>query len=107
MRRLSHLENVNRLKITEGEDMVLYLSSSHNIESVKRKRKILEYYDAIMKDRPHLTIDGVSTIKNVFEFISSPNQSSVFEFNQGTSSGDKTPENLNEIIAQNINYLEK
>ena len=41
MRRLAHLENVSKLKVSEAEEMVLLLVEPLNIEHMKKKRQAL------------------------------------------------------------------
>ena len=53
-----------------------------------------------MTDKPHLTIESLSTIKNVFDFIASPNQTSAFSFN--TPQNDDKNASLDDIITKNI-----
>ena len=68
MRRLAHLENVSKLKVSEAEEMVLLLVEPLNIEHMKKKRQALEYYDTVMKDKLHMTILGLTMAKNVLSF---------------------------------------
>ena len=65
MRRLAHLENVNRLKVTESEDTILLLAEPFNIDHLKKKRQVLDYYDAVMKDKLHMTILGMGVAQNI------------------------------------------
>ena len=44
------------------------LSEPLNIDHMKKKRLITEYYDAAMKDKLHMTILGLNVAKNVLSF---------------------------------------
>lgn len=65
MRRLAHLENVNNLKVTDAEDKVLLLAEPLNIDHLKKKRQVLDYYDAVMKDKLHMTVLGLNVAQNI------------------------------------------
>ena len=71
-----------KLKLSYEEEMLQNLSEPIGIEKVKKKRKILEYYDSVMKGKLHLTISGLKTAKNIFNLVIDDNFSSL---NRGSS----------------------
>ena len=66
MRRLSHLEHINSLKITQDEDLIINLAEPINLLHAQRRRKMLNYCESIMKGRTHLTIGSINIIKTIF-----------------------------------------
>ena len=65
LRRIAHLEEVNKGLVSEGEDACIYLTEDQNIEEVKSRRKIIDYYDKIVQGTP-LTMQNMSDIEMVF-----------------------------------------
>lgn len=65
MRRIAYLEQMMKLKFSEEEETLLRLSEPATIESVKKNRKIHEYYESVMRGKLHLTISGMRTAKNI------------------------------------------
>ena len=51
--------------VSEGEDACIYLTEDQNIEEVKSRRKIIDYYDKIVQGTP-LTMQNMSDIEMVF-----------------------------------------
>lgn len=37
----------------------MFLSECQNIETVRKRRKILEYYDEVMKGKNHITLNTI------------------------------------------------
>ena len=66
MRRLSHLEHINSLRITQDEDLIINLAEPMNILHAQKKRKMLNYCETVMKGKTHLTIGSINMVKNIF-----------------------------------------
>ena len=58
LRRITHLEDVVKLLISEKEEKTLYLKHPHSLETHQHNRKYLKYYDKILKNDPPYTIEN-------------------------------------------------
>lgn len=54
------------MMISEEENICVFLAEGRNLESAKKQRKIIQYYDKVIKGREPLTIQNMETIEGVF-----------------------------------------
>ena len=50
LRRITHLEDVVKMLIPEKEEKTLYLKHPHSLQTHKRNRSYLKYYDHMLED---------------------------------------------------------
>ena len=52
LRRIGHLEELNKTSVSLGQDLLHLPAGEQNIEEVRFRRKIIHYYDKIVKGPP-------------------------------------------------------
>ena len=65
MRRISHLEHINSLKISHEEDLVIALAEPIDISHAQKKRKFQNYCESVMKGKTNLTLSTINLVKNI------------------------------------------
>ena len=75
LRRISHLEQLNKLRISPEEENISRLTESHSIDEMRKRRLTSEYMDKIMGGRTGLTIESMAIAKEVMNnLLSGPNK---------------------------------
>ena len=52
--------------ISEGEDMCTYLTEDQNIEEVRNRRRIIDYYEKIVQEATLLTIQNMEDLNVLY-----------------------------------------
>ena len=62
LRRINHLQNVNKLKMSDEEDLILSLSENPTIEKKMQKRDVTDWVLKIMQGRIALTLEHIEIL---------------------------------------------
>ena len=96
LKRINQLEEVNRLRLSEGEEIIMGLTETMSLEKMRNKRKVAEYSEKIMQGRAGLTIDTLdimgSAVGNLF------NASNSLLFKNDTELNDESQKEFQEVI---------
>ena len=77
LRRISHLEQIVKDKVvTNGEDLCTLVAGDHSVEEVKKKRKILNYYDKVTQGHSPLTMQTLNLLADTAYFAVASNLNS-------------------------------
>ena len=57
------MEELNKTSVSLGQDLCTYLTEEQNIEEVRFRRKIIHYYDKIVKGSSPLTMRNIKDIE--------------------------------------------
>ena len=63
LRRITHLEDVVKMLISEKEEKTLYLKHPHSLQTHRRNRSYLKYYDHMLSDDPPYTIENLREVR--------------------------------------------
>ena len=66
LRRISHLEEINKASMGEGEDLCIYLTEDQKVEEVRNRRKTMNYYDKIVQGKSPLTMQNIEDAEMIF-----------------------------------------
>jgi hypothetical protein len=68
MRRIAHLEELNKLRYSKEEDIIMLLSETQSIDNVRYRRQVIEYFDTVMEGKRIITMNTLDTAQTLLEF---------------------------------------
>ena len=60
LRRFSHLERLCKEKTTSNEDLCILITEDQTVEDVRKKRKVMSYYDKVTHGQSQLTMESMN-----------------------------------------------
>ena len=66
LKRISHLEHINKYYISPEEDFCSYLTEGQHFEDLKKRRMVINYYKKITGGNLLLTMENMNMVENVF-----------------------------------------
>jgi hypothetical protein len=66
LKRMSHVEEILEFFIPYEEDLCTYLTEGQHVDKLKKRRKVMHYYNKIIEGRASMTISDMNNMQSVF-----------------------------------------
>ena len=111
LRRVAHLERLNKTSVSESEDLCTYLIEGENILEIRKRRKVAEYYEKIVKgSTTPLTMENMDITEQIFNigtelFLNKP-QGETTGTNQFFRESESPNDKLERALARCGSFIE-